>query len=233
MVYLGVTMQQKFFDSVIKKSTTAKLEITSSVVRNTCTLLAMTILFSAFTAFISTFTGSSAGSTLSFLFWIPLILLIQKTKNSAWGILAVFALTGLMGYSLGPAISQLLSFYKNGAEILIASLSLTGSIFLTLSCYVILTRKNFNYLEGFLVVGINIALFVVLMSMVFNFPLSMVVYSSFMVLIASGWILFDVSRILNGGEQNYIIATIQIYLDLFNLFVNLLNLLTLFAGRKD
>lgn len=227
-------MQPNNMNTLIKKHSATSFAVTNSVIRNTYLLLSMTLLFSAFTAFLSSVTNApylGLGPTLLLNF--GLIYLVHTFKNSAWGILTVFLFTGFFGYTLGPIINFVLHTYANGSELLATSLGLTGAIFFGLSCYAMVSRKNFSYLAGFLFAGITIALVASLMSMFMNIPILHLTISSMFVLIASGMILFETSQIINGGETNYIIATITLYVQIYNLFINLLQILSMFSGRRN
>ncbi len=227
-------MQKNEFNSVLKRSITTRFDLeTSSVMRNTFALLSMTILFSAFSAFLSMIThASSVGSGLLLLMQIILITMIQKFRNSAWGILLIFAFTGLLGYSLGPLLNAILKGYTNGGEIVLTTLGLTGGIFLSLSFYVSATRKNFNYLKGFLFAA-TISIFLIsLISLLFNWQINTLIFPALIALLFTGWILFDVSRIVHNEETNYIIATLNLYINIFNLFVSLLMIITNLANNR-
>ena len=226
---------QKNVNTLVKRSGSATSVIaTNSVIRNTYILLSMTLLFSAVTAFLSSAINAPfLGLAPSLLLNFGLIYLVNTLKNSAWGILAVFLFTGFFGYTLGPIINMILSHYANGAEILATSLGLTGAIFFALSCYAMVSRKDFSYLGGFLFAGVTIVFIASLMALFFNAPILQLTISSAFVLISSGIILFETSQIINGGETNYIIATITLYVQIYNLFVSLLQILSMFSGRRN
>jgi modulator of FtsH protease len=221
-------------NTLIKKRSTTSFAATNSVIRNTYILLSMTLLFSAFTAYLASVTNApflGVGPTLLLNF--GLIFLVQALRNSAWGILAVFLFTGFFGYTLGPVINMILHLYANGSQLLTTSLGLTGAIFFSLSCYAMTTRKDFSYLGGFLFAGITIALIASFMGIFMSIPMLDLVISAMFVLIASGMILFETSQIINGGERNYILATITLYVQIYNLFISLLQILSIFAGRRN
>lgn len=203
------------------------------VLRKTYLLLSMTLIFSALTAYLAMATNAApmGGFTLIIVYF-GLLFVTTSLRNSAWGLLAVFAFTGFLGYSLGPILNLITQSFVNGSQLIATSLGATGAIFLGLSAYALITKKNFNYLASFLFVGLPIAFLAGLVAMIFNLPMLSVLVSGAFVLLSSGVILFQTSLILNGGERNYIMATISLYVALFNLFISLLNILSAFGGRR-
>ncbi len=199
---------------------------TNKVLRNTYMLLAMTLLFSAVTAAGSMMIGLGSGAAL--LMWVVslglLFFVLPRTENSASGIWVVFAVTGLLGASLGPMLSHYLSL-ANGPSLIMQSLAGTAIVFFGLSGYVLTTRKDFSFMGGFLMVGMMLALVGIIANMFLQIPAMSLALSAGIVLIMSGFILFDTSRIINGGETNYIRATIGLYLSILNIFIHLLSLL--------
>jgi modulator of FtsH protease len=194
---------------------------TNKLLRNTYMLLSMTLLFSAFTAAVSvylrlppmTYLLSLGGAML--LMW----LVLPRTANSASGIGVVFAITGLMGLGLGPVLSTYLSL-PNGPQIVATALGGTGVIFLGLSGYALTTRRDFSFLGGFLFVGLLVVFGAALLNIFLAVPAMSLALSAVMVLLMSGFILFDTSRMVSGGVDNYIVATVQLYVNIFNLFVS-------------
>ncbi len=205
--------------------TAPSLLATHKVLRNTYALLAMTLLFSAVTA------GTAAalklphpGIVLTLLGYFGLLFLTTKLRNSGWGVLSVFGLTGFMGYTLGPILSAHLAM-PNGHETVMLALGGTGAVFLGLSAYAVVSRKDFGFMGGFLAVGILVAFLAGLAAIFFQVPaLSLAVSAAFM-LLASGLILYETSQIIHGGETNYVMATVSLYVSIYNLFVSLLSLL--------
>jgi len=198
---------------------------TNKILRNTYILLSMTLLFSAITA------GASAamnlphpGLVITLVGYFGLLFLTTKFRDSAAGIGFVFLLTGFMGYTLGPIINAYLGL-PNGGEIVMMAMGGTAAIFLGLSMYAITTRKDFSYMGGFLMVGILVAFLAGLAAIFFSMPALSLAVSAMFVLLMSGLILFQTSQIINGGETNYIMATVTLYVALFNLFTSLLHLL--------
>ena len=221
------------FDRVLTAGQDTSLA-THKVVRNTYALLSMTLLFSALMAGVSIAVGISPGmSMIASLGAIGLIwLVLPRTENSAAGLAVVFGITGLLGLGLGPMLTHYLAI-PGGGKLVATALGGTGVIFLGLSAYALTTRRDFNFMGGFLFAG----MIVVLMAMVANIFLEMpalhLTISAVMVLLMSALILFDTSRIVNGGETNYVRATVSLFLSLYNLFVSLLQLLGAFSGNDD
>ncbi len=206
----------------------------NAVIRNTYFLLSLTLIFSAITAFFALATNAKGPGILLFLAGMfGLSFLVSTLRNSAWGILAAFAFTGFMGYALGPILNVFLHSFANGSQIIMTALGATGFIFFTLSAYVLVTRKDFSFMGGILFAGIMIAFIASIAGLVFNLPMFQVIISGVFALLSSGLILFHTSQIVHGGERNYIMATISIYVALFNLFVSLLNILGMFSGNRN
>ena len=204
---------------------------TNKVLRNTYLLLSMTLLFSGLTAYLGMRSGVMLGFLPTILIYFGLLFATEKTADSSLGLVFVFALTGFLGFTLGP----ILSFYLHtpaGAQLVMTALGGTGIIFLGLSGYALTTRKDFSFLGGMLVTGILVAFIAGLGAFVFNLPgLSLAVSAIFIVLM-SGLILFQTSQIIHGGETNYIRATVTLYVAIYNLFLSLLRILSAFSGRS-
>ncbi|CAL7962457.1 modulator of FtsH protease [Gammaproteobacteria bacterium] len=212
----------------------AKVLASNQVLRKTYFLLSLTLLFSAAISFV-TMRGflPMPGPVLTIIGMFGLMFLAQALRNSSWGLSAVFAFTGFMGYALAPLLSVYLHTFSNGGALVLTALGGTGVIFMALSLYVLITRKDFSYLGGFLFVAITAAFLASIASIFFHAPLLQVIVSCAFILISSGLILFQTSQIISGGEQNYIMATISLYVSLFNLFISLLNVLSFFGGRRN
>ncbi len=206
---------------------------TNKVLRNTYALLAMTLLFSACTAGLSMiFNLPHPGLVVTLVGYFGLLFLTQKFSNSAWGLLFVFLLTGFMGMTLGPILSMYLKFIPNGHQIIMMALGGTGLIFLAMSGYALVSRRDFSFLGGFLFAGILVAFLAGLGAIFFQMPgLALAVSAMFMVLMAS-LILFETSQIIHGGETNYILATVTLYVAIYNLFTSLLHILGFLAGEE-
>ena len=218
-------------------SATAPTLAMNRVLRNTYALLALTLLFSAFTAGLSmVFNWPYPGLVLTLIGYFGLLFLTSRFRNSGWGLLCVFALTGFMGITLGPILNVYLFAVHNGAQLVATALGMTGGIFLLLSGYVLTTRRNFSFMGGMLTVGILVAflsgLGLVVASSMFGMEVSgaMLGISALFVLLMCGLILYQTSEIIHGGETNYIMATVTLYVSLYNLFLSLLHLLTAFSG---
>ena len=196
------------------------------VLKNTYLLLAMTLLFSAATAAGSMALGIGRGpSMMMSLAAIGLVwFVLPRTQNSASGIWVVFAFTGLLGGSIGPLLSHYLAM-PNGPALITQALGGTALVFFGLSGYALTTRKDFSFLGGFLMVGLIVAIVASIANIFFAIPAMSLAISAGIVLIMSGLILFDTSRIVNGGETNYIRATVSLYLNIYNLFTAMLHLL--------
>jgi modulator of FtsH protease len=198
---------------------------TNKVIRNTYTLLSMTLVFSAVMAGVSMALNlPHPGLILTLVGYFGLLFATAKFRNSVWGLAFVFALTGFMGYTLGPIISNYLAL-PNGGQIVMTAMGATGAIFLGLSGYALTTRKDFSFMGGFLMVGIITAFLAGLGAMFFEMPALSLAVSAMFVLLMAGLILYETSNIIHGGETNYIMATVTLFVAIFNLFTSLLHLL--------
>ncbi|MCG6200492.1 Bax inhibitor-1/YccA family protein [Psychromonas antarctica] len=199
----------------------------NTVLKNTYILLGMTLAFSALTATLSTMMqiGPTASLVLM-LVGFGLLFVVSKTANSSKGLFWVFMFTGVMGASLGNMLNNYLAM-ENGTALIMQALGSTALIFFALSAYVLTSRKDFSFMGGFLMAGMIAVIIAMVANIFLQIPLMQVVISSVVVLIMSGFILFDTSRIINGGETNYIRATVSLYLNLFNMFIHLLALLNI------
>lgn len=205
---------------------------THKVLRNTYLLLGLTFMFSAFTAYLSYATGARPLNPLIMIVGVyGLMFLTQALRNSVWGLAAVFAFTGFLGYTLGPIISLYMMRYSNGAQIVATALGGTGAIFFALSAYAVTTKKDFSFLGGFLFVGMMVAILSMIAGIFFQIPALQLVISAVFMLISSGLILFQTSEIIHNGETSYISATVGLFVSIYNLFMSLLNLLSAFSGR--
>jgi len=220
--------------SAQQEATTAEGVLsTNKVLRNTYALLSMTLLFSALTAGVAMATNMPPlGLLLTLGGYFGLLFLTNYLRNSVWGIASVFALTGFMGLTLGPILNLYIANLANGAQLVGMALGGTGAIFLALSGYALTTQKDFSFLRSFLFAGIIVAFVASLAAVLFNIPALQLAVSAAMMLLMSGLILYQTSEIINGGETNYIMATVTLYVAIFNLFTSLLHLLTAFAGER-
>lgn len=204
---------------------------TNKVLRNTYMLLSMTLLFSALTAGLSmTLAVSPTASMVSSLGALALIwLVLPRTANSGMGIVVVFGVAGLLGFGLGPMLSHYLAM-PNGSQVVGTALGGTGIVFLALSGYALTSRRDFSFMGGFLFAGLIVVLIAMIANIFLAIPALSLALSAAIVMLMSGLILFDTSRIINGGETNYINATVSLYLSIYNLFVAMLHLLGAFSG---
>lgn len=206
-------------------STNESVLATNKVLRNTYLLLSMTLVFSAVTASIAMALNLPQGAALILsLVGLGLIFAVNATAESGKGIIMVFAFTGVMGAALGPMLNHYLAL-PNGPALVMQALAGTALVFFTLSGYALTTRKDFSFMGGFLMTGLIVIVVASLANIFFAIPAVSLAISAAAVMIMSGLILFDTSRIINGGETNYIRATVALYLDIYNLFVHLLHLL--------
>ncbi|MDH5571030.1 MAG: Bax inhibitor-1/YccA family protein [Gammaproteobacteria bacterium] len=203
---------------------------TNKVLRNTYTLLSMTLLVSGMMAFFGMSMGLSHGAALvaDIVAIAMLWFVLPRTANSATGIPVIFAITGLLGLGLGPVISFYLNM-PNGANVVMTALGGTGVIFLGLSGYALTTRKDFSFMAGFLMVGMFVVIGAALLNIFLEIPAMHLALNAVIVMIMSGFILFQTSQIIHGGERNYIMATASIFLSLLNMFQALLHLLGAFS----
>lgn len=203
---------------------------TNSVLRNTYWLLALTLLCTAGCAAISSALSlPHPGMILTLVGYFGLLFLTHKFSNSSLGLVFIFLLTGFMGFTLGPILSAVASF-PNGDQTIMTAFGATGAIFLGVSAYALTTRKRFSFMSGFLVVGILGAFVLGLIAAIFQITALSLAVSAAFVLLSSGLILYQTGEIVNGGETNYILATITLWVSLYNLFMSLLHLLMAFGG---
>ncbi|GAB6042323.1 Bax inhibitor-1/YccA family protein [Endothiovibrio diazotrophicus] len=202
----------------------------SKVLRNTYMLLAMTLLFSAATA------GAAIVTNTPPLHWLitlggyfGLLFLTTALRNSAWGLLSVFALTGFMGFTLGPIVNHYLHL-PGGSEIVMTAMGGTALIFAGLSAVVLTTGRDFSFMGKTLMIGILVAFVLGIGAVVFEMPMLSLAVSAMFVVLMSAMILYETSNIIHGGETNYIMATITLYVAIYNLFLSLLQLLGVFGG---
>ena len=204
------------------------------VLRNTYLLLSMTLLFSGSMAAMSYyFQLPHPGLLLTLAGAYGLLFLVRSLQNQASGILATFAFTGFMGYTLGPVLSMYVNVFTNGPQIICMSLSLTGIIFLALSAYVLTSGKDFSFMKGFVFTGTIAAIALSFITLFFSLPLMSIILSGFITVLMSAAIMIHTSDIINGGETNYISATVSLFVAMYNLFLNLIHLLSAFAGNRD
>jgi len=206
---------------------------TNKVLRNTYLLLSMTLVFSGLMAYLSLAMGVRMINPIIFLIGsYGLLFLTSSLQNSPMGILAVFAFTGFMGFSLGPILNMYLMTLANGAHVIATALGGTGMIFLGLSAYTLTSQKDFSYMGGFLFAGMMVVFLMMIIGMFFPVSGMQVMISGAFMLLSSGLILFQTSQIIHGGETNYINATVGLYVSIYNIFISLLQILSAFSGSE-
>ena len=211
----------------------ASLISTNKVLKNTYMLLGMTLAFSAVTAGVAMAMNLPAGMALVLmLVGFGLLFVVNRMADTAKGLPAIFAFTGVMGASLGPMLNAYVAL-PGGPALIMQALGGTAIVFFGLSAYALTTRKDFSYMGGFLMVGLLVAVVASIANIFLAIPALSLTISAAVVMIMSGLILFDTSRIVNGGETNYIRATVSLYLNIYNLFIHLLHLLTVLTGGDD
>ena len=206
---------------------------TNKVLRNTYMLLGMTLAFSAVTAGVSMAIGlSHMAALVLMLVGFGLLFVVNKMADTAKGLPAIFAFTGVMGAALGPTLNYYLAL-PSGPGMIMQALGGTAIVFFGLSAYALNTRKDFSFMGGFLITGLIVAIVASIANIFLGIPALSLTISAAIVMIMSGLILFDTSRIINGGETNYIRATVSLYLNIYNLFINILHLIGAFGGGDD
>lgn len=197
----------------------------NKMIRNTYLLLSMTLLFSAAVAGLGVaWKLPYPGLIVTLVGYFGLLFLTTKLRNSGWGLVSVFALTGFMGYTLGPIVSRYLDM-PNGGQTVMTAMGATAAIFVGLSGYALTTRKDFSFMGGFLMVGILVAFLAGLGVIFLQMPALSLAVSAMFVLLMAGLILYETSNIIRGGETNYVMATVTLFVAIFNLFTSLLHLL--------
>lgn len=211
---------------------TSREVVINKTLKNTYMLLSMTLLFSALVAGISMSMGlPHPGIIITLVGYFGLLFLTSRFANSSLGILFVFALTGFMGYTLGPILSHYLTALPNGSQVVMTAMGGTGIIFLALSAYVLVTKKDFSFIGGMLMAGILVAFVAGLASVLFSMPALSLAVSAMFILLMCGLILFETSQIVHGGETNYINATVTLFVSIYNLFTSLLHILGIFGDE--
>ncbi|MEN8762885.1 MAG: Bax inhibitor-1/YccA family protein [Thiogranum sp.] len=221
--------------NVYSNSSTGSLTaggIENRVLRNTYALLALTLGFSALTAGVSIALNlPHPGLLLTLAGYFGLLYLTTRFRNSSTGLLMVFALTGFMGYTLGPILSAYLSL-PNGGQLVMTAFAGTGIVFLALSGYALISRRDFSFMGGFLMIGILVGFLAGLAAIVFGLSGLALAVSAMFVLLMSGLILYETGNIIHGGETNYIMATVTLYVAIYNLFTSLLHLLGALGNQE-
>ena len=222
-------MAERRVDVAAARFDSATLE-TNKVLKNTYMLLGMTLAFSAITAGVSMALNLPAMMALVFsLIGFGLLFVVQRMADSSKGLPAIFAFTGFMGASLGPLLNAYLAM-PGGASLVTQSLAGTAFIFFGLSAYALQSKRDFSFMSGFLFAGLIVAVVAMIANIFLGIPALSLTISAAVVMIMSGLILLDTSRIINGGETNYIRATVGLYLSIYNIFIHLLSLLGVLGG---
>ncbi len=218
----------KFFSRPLNKD----LIVINKLLMKTYLLLSCTILFSAFVSFLSIrFDAKPVGVFSTFILYFLILFLINLFKNSFLRLFFVFLLTGFLGYCCGPLISVYLSL-KNGAELVFLSLSVTGGLFFLLSFYVLVSRKDFSFLNNFLFIGAVVIFFMFFMSAFLNIKLIHLVFSGLIIVFSSACILYELSSIVNDGERDYVMVTVSLYLSVYNIFLGFIRLFGILSGDE-
>ncbi len=211
----------------------------NKVLRNTYMMLALTMIPTVIGAFIGLSVNFSfmalhpiMGSLLMFGAMMGLLFAVTALRNSVWGIVALLGFTFVAGVLLGPILQHALHF-RNGAQLIGMAAGGTGLIFFSLATIATVTKKDFSFMGKFLFIGVILLIVASLANIFFAVPALALTISAIAVLIFSAYILYDISQIIHGGETNYVMATMALYLDIYNIFVNLLNLLMAFSGERD
>ncbi|HMU90220.1 MAG: Bax inhibitor-1/YccA family protein [Pseudomonadales bacterium] len=213
--------------AIVSTQRAQALTASSKVLRNTYALLALTLLFSALTAALSMAVNAPYFGLLSLLPYFGLLYATEKSKNSGWGLVWVFALTGWLGFTLGPILNHYVGL--RGYEPVLLALGGTAAIFLSLSAYVLVTRKELSFMTGFLAMGMLVAFIAAIANAFLQIQALTLAVSCMFLLLSSALIMWQTSAIIHGGETNYISATVGLYVAIYNLFTLLLG----FLGQDD
>jgi modulator of FtsH protease len=205
---------------------------TNAVLRNTYFLLSLTLLFSGGMAAFATATNAPSLNIFVLIIGMyGLMFLTMWLRNSAWGIASIFAFTGFLGYTLGPILNYYIHNFANGGELIMLALGTTGAVFFSLSAYILTTKKDMSFLGGFIFAGMITAIVLMVASIWIHTTALQLAISGLFTLLSSAMILYHTSAIVNGGETNYIMATISLFVALFNLFLSLLQIFGAFSNR--
>jgi FtsH-binding integral membrane protein len=212
----------------------------NQVLRNTYWLLALSMLPTVAGAFVGMSLNFAAyfhaspimAPLLMFGAMIGSLFVVAALRNTGWGVLAVFGFTFISGLMLAPTL-QIAAGLKNGGQLVALAGGMTAAVFFVMATIATVTKRDFSFLGKFLFVGLVLLVVAMLANLFLQIPALAVTLSAIAVLIFSAYLLYDVSDIVRGGETNYIMATIRLFLDLLNLFLSLLNLLMIFTGQRD
>jgi modulator of FtsH protease len=205
----------------------------NKVLKNTYLLLSATLGFSAVMALVSMAIGMPPIAYLVAVIAAMVlgIFVLPRTADSSKGIGVIFLITGLLGFGLGSVLSMYLALPK-GPQVIATAFAGTGIIFLGLSGYALTSKRDFSFMGGFLFAGMMVVVLAMIGNIFLQMPALSLAVSAGIILLMSGFILFDTSRIVNGGETNYIMATYGLYLSIFNIFISLLNILGIMGGDE-
>lgn len=207
---------------------------TNKVLRNTYMLLGLTLAFSAFTAYLSAAMGlPHPGLIITLVGFYGLLFAVHKTANSSMGLVLTFALTGFMGYTLGPILGMISAIGPAGQEIIMMALGGTALIFFSLSAYVLTTKKDMSFLGGMMMAGFVAIIVMFIANLFLNIPALGLALSAVFILFSAGAILMQTSAIIHGGERNYVLATVTLFVSLYNIFLSLINILMAFGGGDE
>ena len=226
-------------DILTRAQTTQLALVQHKVLRNTYMMLGLTMIPTVIGAIAGTATNFSfiaqypiMGPLLMLAAMFGLMFAVSAARNSIWGVVLLLAFTFVMGWWLGPMLQYALNF-RNGGQLVGIAAGGTGVIFFTLAGIATVTRKDFSFMGNFLMIGLVLLIIASVANLFFQIPAASMTISALVVMLFSGYILYDVSQIIQGGETNYVMATLKIYLDIYNIFINLLNLLLAFSGQRD
>ncbi|RUO41049.1 BAX inhibitor protein [Pseudidiomarina aestuarii] len=207
---------------------------TNKVLRNTYMLLGLTLAFSAFTAYLSAAMGlPHPGLIITLVGFYGLLFAVHKTANSSMGLVLTFALTGFMGYTLGPILGMISAIGPAGQEIIMMALGGTALIFFALSAYVLTTKKDMSFLGGMMMAGFVAIIVMFIANLFLNIPALGLALSAVFILFSAGAILMQTSAIIHGGERNYVLATVTLFVSLYNIFLSLIHILMAFGGGDE
>ncbi len=213
------------YPSSVISSTGSSALTTNKVLRNTYLLLSGTLAFSAAMAGVAMVFNVPSFGLLTLVGYFALLFAVHKTQNSAWGLVSIFALTGFLGLTLGPILNMYMQALPNGSQVVMTALGTTAAAFLGLSAYAVKSGRDFSFMGGFLTVGMIGAFVLGLIAMFFHLPTLSLVVSGMFLLVSGGIILWQTGEIIRGGETNYIMATLTLYVSIYNMFLSLLQLL--------
>ena len=227
-------MNNNHYSNIINQRTERVIIETNKVLKNTYLLLSLTLMFSALTAAFSIATSVPAiNPIMTLLVYMGLLFGVQATRNSPMGIVLTFALTGFLGLTIGPILNIYMTTFSNGTELIMMSLGATGAIFLGLSLIAMNPARDFTKLGSFLGVGSLVCLVAIIVNLFLQMPAIHLALSLMIAFISGGMILWQTNQIIQGGERNYITATVTLYVSILNLFLTSLQFLAIFTGRRD